>query len=100
MKKIVVVLLSSLASIFFMGAVLELVLRSGIINNPRYDRLQIQGKQNNAKYRLVILGDSFMGGMAKSKGVVDRGPGDLQTLRVAIRHGSLSGFRPGQRQSL
>jgi hypothetical protein len=52
-----VVLLSCLTSVVVFSALLEGALRFGIIENAQYDRRRTQEK---AKYKLLILGDSFI----------------------------------------
>jgi len=60
MKKVTFIFLSCLMIVLLCGAMLEGTLRLGIIKNPQYYRLQIQGWQIHAKYKLLILGDSFI----------------------------------------
>jgi len=59
-KKFTFIFFFGLTSTVLCGALLEGTLRLGIIKNPQHTRLQIQGKQNRAKYKLLILGDSFI----------------------------------------
>src|SRR5262245_16632694 len=81
MKKIALAVSSCLISILVFGAVLELILRQGLIANPQYDRLQIQVKHSHARHKLLIIGDSFITGRSVAGRLLSR---DLAAYRVAV----------------
>ena len=59
-KKLLFLGATVLIAFVLAGALLEGVLRLGLLDNPQYHRQRIQGKAEGAKHRLLILGDSFM----------------------------------------
>src|SRR5215510_8588080 len=91
MKKIALAVSSCLISVLVFGAGLELILRQGLIANPQYDRLQILGKQSHAKYRLLILGDSFITGRSVAGRLLAR---DLAAYKVAVLNEATGGTGP------
>jgi hypothetical protein len=83
-----VVFLSCLMSVFVLAAILEGALRFGIIENEQYYRWQTPKK---TKYRLLILGDSFIiprSALAKSLAR------DLVAQNVSVLNAAISGTGP------
>jgi hypothetical protein len=91
MKKITLILLSGLITALVFAAVLEFILRVGIVENPRFDRRQIQGKVNHHKYKLLVVGDSFI----VPKSLLGRLlPHDLGFYDVAVLNAATGGTGP------
>ena len=87
-KILSVVFLSCLMSVFVLAAILEGALRFGIIENEQYYRWQTPKKP---KYRLLILGDSFIiprSALAKSLAR------DLVAQNVSVLNAAISGTGP------
>ena len=91
MKKIALAVCSSLISILVFAAGLELILRQGLIANPQYDRLHIQGTQSHARQKLLILGDSFITGRSVAGRLLAR---DLAAYNVAVLNEATGGTGP------
>jgi len=72
-------------------ALLEGVLRLGLVDNPQYLRQQIQGKTEGATHRLLILGDSFM---VKHSLLGELLAGELGDLGVAVSNVAIGGSGP------
>ena len=91
MKKITFILLPGLISIFLFAAVSEIILRLGIIENPLFERRQIRGKVNHHRYKLLVIGDSFI----VPKGLLGRLLSrDLGSFDVAVLNAATSGTGP------
>jgi hypothetical protein len=91
MKKITFIFLSGLASVFLLAAGLEVVLRLGIVENPRFERRQVQGKVNHPRYKLLIIGDSFIVPRSLLGKLLSR---DLGSYDVAVLNSATSGTGP------
>jgi hypothetical protein len=91
MKKITFILLPGLISIFLFAAVSEIILRLGIVENPLFERRQIRGKVNHHRYKLLVIGDSFI----VPKGLLGRLLSrDLGSFDVAVLNAATSGTGP------
>ena len=91
MKKITLILLSGLITALVFAAVLEFILRVGIVENPRFDRRQIQGKVNHHKFKLLVVGDSFIVPKSLLGRLLSR---DLGSYDVAVLNAATSGTGP------
>ena len=96
MKKLVFTLFLFLTIVLLFGVIFECVLRLGTIENPRYEHMQIQGKQDRAKHKLLILGDSFMVKQAKVKfDLLGKSLAqNLGTYDIAVFNAATSGTGP------
>jgi hypothetical protein len=66
-------------------------LRVGIVENPRFDRRQLQGKVNHHTYKLLVIGDSFFLPKSLLGTLLSR---DLGSYDVAVLNAATSGTGP------
>ncbi len=91
MKEIKLILLSGLIIALLFAAGLEFILRVGMVENPLFDRRQIQGKVNHHKYKLLVIGDSFIVPKSLLGTLLSR---DLGSYDVAVLNVATSGTGP------
>lgn len=86
LKELLLALTAGLFTTVVFTAVLEVVLRLGLIHNPEYVRLRIQGKRQDAHWKLLILGDSFINpqGLTARLLARDLGAHDFAVLNLAV----------------